>query len=103
MLKSWAPLRHVGHATSSKRCGELSALALVDFRGEQTFHDETAVDAAELERILATVSFVGPAMNPERTAAFRERLRAIPYPPVWARRFTLYRGRRRRSQPSCPA
>jgi FkbM family methyltransferase len=66
------------------------------------FFDETPVDAEGLERILATISFIGPAMNEIRTAAFRERLRAIPHPPIWARTFTLHTARRGLGQPSPP-
>jgi ubiquinone/menaquinone biosynthesis C-methylase UbiE len=75
---------------------QLGALALVDFTSEQQFHDETPVDPNTLERILGSVSFVGPAMNPARFSAFREHLHALPHPAVWARRFTLHAGRRRR-------
>ena len=42
---------------------------------------------------LRSISFIGPAMNPERFAAFHEKIRALPERPVWARRFTLHAGR----------
>lgn len=76
---------------------QLAALACVDLRSARQFHDETPVDSATLERILGSVSFVGPAMNAERASAFRDRLRALPFASVWARRFTLHEGRRRRT------
>lgn len=63
--------------------------------GERHFHDQTPVDPATLERILGSISFIGPAMNPERTERFRARIHAVPGPPVWARHFTLHSGRRR--------
>lgn len=63
---------------------------------EQRFTDETAVDARTLERILGSISFIGPAMNAERAAAFRARIHALGDAPAWARAFTLYAGRRRR-------
>jgi ubiquinone/menaquinone biosynthesis C-methylase UbiE len=59
------------------------------------FQDETPVDLSTLERILRSISFVGPAMNAARFAAFRERIEALPGPRVWARTFTLHTGRRR--------
>lgn len=76
---------------------QLAALARVDLRSVRQFYDQTPVDSATLERILGSVSFVGPAMNAERAATFRERLHALPFASVWARRFTLHEGRRRRT------
>lgn len=67
----------------------------VDLEPERRYHDETPVDAARLERILRSISFIGPAMNAERFAAFRQRIRAVPGPRVWARTLTLHLGRRR--------
>ena len=49
----------------------LSALSGVPLTNERRFHDETPVDHATLERILRSISFIGPAMNPARFAAFR--------------------------------
>lgn len=73
---------------------QLSSMARVHLDGERRFHDETPVDGATLERILRSFSFVGPAMNPARFAAFRERLAAIAEPKVWARTFVMRWGRR---------
>lgn len=67
----------------------------VRFTSPRVFHDETPVDGHTLERILRSISFIGPAMNPTRFAAFRARVHALPGPPVWARTFTLRAGRRR--------
>ena len=72
----------------------VGAITGVDLGREQHFHDETPVDAATLERILRSISFIGPAMNPARFAAFRARVHALPGPVAWARTFTLRAGRR---------
>ncbi|MES1208778.1 MAG: class I SAM-dependent methyltransferase, partial [Pseudomonadota bacterium] len=72
----------------------LSAVTRVQFADQLRFDDETPVDPAALERILRSISFIGPAMNPTRFAAFRDRIHALPGPPVWARTFTLLCGRR---------
>ena len=77
----------------------LSALAGVTFTDERRFHDETPVDHQTLEHILRSISFIGPAMNPERFAAFRTRVFALTSRPVWARTFRLRSGHRQRTQP----
>jgi SAM-dependent methyltransferase len=59
-----------------------------------TLRDEVPVDEAHLEAILRSISFIGPAMNAERFAAFRERIRAVPGPRVWTRELTVHAGRR---------
>jgi ubiquinone/menaquinone biosynthesis C-methylase UbiE len=74
---------------------QVSAITGVRFARERKFHDETSVDRATLERILRSISFIGPAMNPARFAAFRARVHALPGRPAWARTFTLRAGRRR--------
>jgi SAM-dependent methyltransferase len=61
---------------------------------ERVFHDETPVDRDTLERILRSISFIGPAMHEGRFAAFRRRIHALSGPAVWARTFTLVAGRR---------
>jgi ubiquinone/menaquinone biosynthesis C-methylase UbiE len=73
---------------------QLSALARTPLRLVQRFDDETAMDPRTLERVLRSISFVGPAMNEARFARFRERIAAIDERPVWARTFTLYAGRK---------
>jgi ubiquinone/menaquinone biosynthesis C-methylase UbiE len=60
----------------------------------RTFCDETQVEPATLEGILRSISFIGPAMNEARYAAFSKRIHAIEQPAVWARTFTLRGGRR---------
>ncbi len=72
----------------------LSALTGVPLTNERRFHDETPIDHATLERILRSISFIGPAMNPDRFAAFRARVHALSDAPVWARTFVLRSGRR---------
>jgi SAM-dependent methyltransferase len=75
---------------------QLSATTGVPFSSEQHFHDATPVDHATLDRILRSISFIGPAMNPARYAAFRRQIHALSDAPVWARTFTLRSGRRAR-------
>ena len=73
----------------------LSALSGVPLTDERRFHDETPIDHATLERILRSISFIGPAMNPARFAAFRARVHALSDAPAWARTFVLRSGHRR--------
>lgn len=72
----------------------LSVLSEVPLTAERRFHDETPIDHETLDQILRSISFIGPAMNPTRFAAFRERVHALPDAPVWARTFVLRSGRR---------
>ncbi|HVU00947.1 MAG TPA: class I SAM-dependent methyltransferase [Polyangiaceae bacterium] len=58
------------------------------------FAEETQVDPERLERILGSISYIGPAMNAELGAAFRAKVREIPGPRLWARRLTLHSGHR---------
>ncbi len=74
---------------------QLSALCDTPLDHMQQFHDHTPVDPETLERILRSISFIGPAMNAERFAAFRTRVHALPGEPVWARTFTLRSGHKR--------
>jgi ubiquinone/menaquinone biosynthesis C-methylase UbiE len=79
----------------AKNLIQVSALTGVRFARERQFHDETPVDSGTLERILRSISFIGPAMNPARFAAFRAGVHALPGRPAWARTFTLRAGHRR--------
>jgi SAM-dependent methyltransferase len=72
----------------------LSALTDIPLTGERRFADQTPIDHDTLERILRSISFIGPAMNVARFAALRERVHALPEAPVWARTFVLRSGRR---------
>jgi SAM-dependent methyltransferase len=78
----------------------VSALTGIALTSERRFHDETPIDHATLERILRSISFIGPAMNPARFTALRERVHALPDAPVWARTFVLRSGRRTPRRPS---
>jgi len=75
---------------------QVSAITGIRFARERQFCDETPVDGDTLERILRSISFIGPAMNTARFAAFRARVHALPGRPRWARRFTLRAGHRNR-------
>jgi SAM-dependent methyltransferase len=82
---------------------QVSSTTEVPFEDERVFHDETPVDHETLERILRSISFIGPAMHAARFAAFRARIHALPGRPVWARTFTLRAGRRvRRRDATAP-
>ena len=82
----------------------VSAAVEAPFGDERVFHDETPVDHETLERILRSISFIGPAMHEGRFAAFRRRVHALPGPAVWARTFTLRAGRRAvRREPQTPS
>ncbi len=70
-------------------------MAGVAEREPRAFADQHSVDLERLERILRSVSFIGPAMNPERFAAFSRRIRELPGKPHWARTFELRSGQRR--------
>jgi len=72
----------------------VAAMTGVTLARERRFHDETPIDRETLDRILRSISFIGPAMNPVRFAAFRARVHALPGRPAWARTFTLRAGRR---------
>jgi 2-polyprenyl-3-methyl-5-hydroxy-6-metoxy-1,4-benzoquinol methylase len=77
---------------------QLAARAGVKLERAGSFPCSTPLTAAELERVLASISFIGPAMNSERSAAFRARVLAIPEPRVWARVLHLHAGRRIRAR-----
>ncbi len=69
---------------------ELFAVAGIPLPGPQRLAQSLPVTADQLDNILRSISFIGPAMNPTRFEAFQARVRAIPHPPVWAREFTLF-------------
>ena len=81
---------------------QISSITGVELGVEHTFHDETPIDHATLDRILRSISFIGPAMNPQRAADFRARVMALSDAPVWARTFRLRWGRRRRGAGQVP-
>jgi ubiquinone/menaquinone biosynthesis C-methylase UbiE len=73
---------------------QVAALAQVEKLEERRYLDEVRVDHAGLERILRSISFIGPAMNAERFRVFRERVLSLSSQPVWSRSITLRTGRR---------
>lgn len=73
---------------------QVFALAGVPNRTEQTFRDDVRVTHAQLEQILRSISFIGPAMNAQRFQAFRERALGLEAEPAWSRVITLRAGRR---------
>lgn len=91
------------HASSDRRTRNVEQAILrlavrshVRLSLTRRFQDETVVDATTLERILSSVSFVGPAFGPERMATLRAGLRRITHEAAWARTFTLRAGHKRR-------
>lgn len=73
---------------------QLLAVARIRSSKELSFFDEVSVDHVTLEGILRSISFIGPAMNAQRYAAFRERVLDIEHEPRWARTLTLHYGHR---------
>jgi len=85
---------------TSQAIRHLASLTGVRLIEDRMLQDETPVDGPSLERILQSVSFIGPAMNGPRFETLRERIATIPYPAVWARTFNVRYGfRKRRSGP----
>jgi ubiquinone/menaquinone biosynthesis C-methylase UbiE len=74
---------------------QVFALAETQMTTDVRFDDATPVEPDTLERILRSISFIGPAMNAQRFARFRELVLAVPGPAVWARSVRLVAGRRR--------
>ncbi|MDZ4697436.1 MAG: hypothetical protein SGI86_20035, partial [Deltaproteobacteria bacterium] len=73
---------------------QIGAMLGVVWEPPRVFDDETPMEHDRVEQILRTISFIGPAMNPDRFAIFSRRIREIPEAPVWARRMTVNVGRR---------
>jgi SAM-dependent methyltransferase len=73
----------------------LTSLANTRLGAPRHFDDATPVDRVTLERILRSVSFVGPALNSARFARLQEQLRALADAPVWTRTLTLHCAHRR--------
>ncbi|MET0284229.1 MAG: class I SAM-dependent methyltransferase [Polyangiales bacterium] len=83
------------HASAPRRlrathgsAAQIAALAGRKLHGTQCFHDQHALDRDALERLLSSISFVGPAMNPERRHALSREVEALG-PALYARMFTL--------------
>lgn len=77
------------------RLAQLAGVARIPLAEKLSLEDETRVTLDELKRILGSISFVGPAMNPERTRAFHARVQALAggEPVMWGRKLTLFAGR----------
>jgi ubiquinone/menaquinone biosynthesis C-methylase UbiE len=75
----------------SRTIKQVAALARAEAMGEVQFTDAQSVDPATLERILRSISFIGPAMSPARFETFRAAVHALPGPPLWTRTLTLRR------------
>jgi len=73
---------------------QLAALAGIQLELRQTLESTLPMKLTEIEQILRSISFIGPAMSPERFAAFRTRLHQIEHPPVWSTTLRLWAGRR---------
>ncbi len=93
IMEEAAPRRPRGVAGAMKQVAALAGVAL-----EETlrFEDAMPVGPETLERILRSISFIGPAMNAERFAAFRARIHALAEPAIWARTITVRFYRRAR-------
>lgn len=90
LMEQSAPRRPRATSDAVRHVAALAGVSLE----EQTFVDETPVDHDVLERILRSISFIGPAMNAQRFDAFRRQVRALTQTPVWVRNITLRSGRR---------
>lgn len=89
------------HASAPRRprridgaLAQLATLARVELREVEIYEHRQHVPIAQVERILGSISFIGPAMNPERFEAFCAGLRAIEHESVWHTRVRLWAGRR---------
>ncbi|MEN9579046.1 MAG: hypothetical protein RJA70_2055 [Pseudomonadota bacterium] len=92
VMRSAAPRRP---RDVSSALTQLLAVSGVDETAPRVIEDEAPVSEQELAQILRSISFIGPAMNTRRSAAFLEQVYAIPYSARWARTFTLRSGRRK--------
>jgi len=73
---------------------QIGAMLGVEWEPPRVFDDETPMPFLQVERILRSISYIGPAMHAARFAAFSERIAAIPETPAWSRRLTVHVGRR---------
>ena len=93
-MEQAVPRRPRALAQNITHVSGMTGVALTD---ERQFEDQTPVDLVTLDRILRSISFIGPAMTAQRLAAFRQAVYALSEAPVWARTFALRSGRRSRS------
>jgi ubiquinone/menaquinone biosynthesis C-methylase UbiE len=73
---------------------QLASLAGVTLQLVDRYEHRQVVPLAQVERILGSISFIGPAMNPTRFEALCVGLRAIEHEPVWHTTLSLWAGRR---------
>lgn len=73
---------------------QLAALAGIRLTLQETFQTVVPMPLAQIEVILRSISYIGPAMNAARFEAFRARLHAIEHAPVWHTTLRLWTGRR---------
>jgi SAM-dependent methyltransferase len=73
---------------------QVATLAGVKLSLVGTYELEQPVPLAQLERIVGSISFIGPAMNAARFEAFCAGLRAIEHESVWHTSLRLWAGRR---------
>jgi ubiquinone/menaquinone biosynthesis C-methylase UbiE len=91
IMQQAAPRRPRDTANAIAQLASIVGVALSPRRPPRVFEDRTPVQPAQLEAILRSISFIGPAMNPIRFADFRRQIHALDDAPVWARRFELHR------------
>lgn len=71
---------------------QVAALSGVSLDTCELFESDVVMDHAQLEQLFGSISFIGPAMNPQRFSAFCARVRAIPYAPRWHTHIRLHAG-----------
>jgi ubiquinone/menaquinone biosynthesis C-methylase UbiE len=71
---------------------QLATLCRVDLRELETYEHRQHIPLAQVERIMGSISFIGPAMNPERFEVFCAGLRAIEHESVWHTTLRLWAG-----------
>jgi ubiquinone/menaquinone biosynthesis C-methylase UbiE len=97
-MQALVELMHASAPRRPKRVSgamtQLATLAGIKLQSSETFENKQLVPIAQVERILGSISFIGPAMNKARFDAFCTGLRAIPHAPVWHTTLRLWTGRR---------
>lgn len=93
LMEEAAPRRPRDTTQAIKQLAALSGLTVSE---PLTFRDEVVVGLEQLQRILRSISFIGPAMNQDRFGAFWQRVTALSDAPVWTRSLTLRTARRER-------
>jgi ubiquinone/menaquinone biosynthesis C-methylase UbiE len=91
IMRQAAPRRPRAVANAIAQLASIVGIASSPRRPPRVFEDRTPVQPAQLEGILRSISFIGPAMNPVRFADFRRQIHALDAAPIWARRFELHR------------